>query len=120
MGKRKAIDKGLAQLAAEGAVQMIYDAENDGGFPLVGAVGRLQFEVLEYRLKDEYGVKCILTTLPYECSSWVFGDLSTLKKPVSSKLVKDQYGRPLLLFMSQWDKNYAARENPDLTFSDYA
>ena len=120
MGKRKAIDKGLAQLAAEGAVQMIYDGESDRGFPLIGAVGRLQFEVLEYRLKDEYGVVSILSQLPFECSSWIFGDVKNLKKPHQSKLVKDQYDRPILLFMSSWDKQYAIRENPDLEFCDYA
>lgn len=120
MGKRKAIDKGLAQLAAEGAIQMIYDENNESGFPLIGAVGRLQFEVLEYRLKDEYGVVSILAPLPYECSSWLFGDLSALKKPHEAKLVRDQYDRPILLFTRQWDKDYAIKQNPDISFRDYA
>jgi len=92
----------------------------ESGFPLIGAVGRLQFEVLEYRLKDEYGVISVLAPLPYECSSWLFGDISTLKKPHEAKLVKDQYDRPILLFTRQWDKDYAVRQNPDIVFRDYA
>ncbi|MBF0198717.1 MAG: peptide chain release factor 3 [Planctomycetes bacterium] len=120
MGKRKAIDKGMEQLAAEGAIQMIFDAENDGAFPLVGAVGWLQFEVLQYRLKDEYGVKTEVNKLPYTCSAWVFGDMATLKKPTGAKFVKDQYERLLLLFSDQWEKNYAIRENPDHEFRNFA
>ncbi len=120
LGKRKAIDKGLEQLAAEGAIQMIHEYEDMGGSPIIGAVGWLQFEVLQYRLEDEYGVKTELTKMPYSCSAWVMGDISTFKKPSQSKMMKDQFDRPMILCNDIWEKNYAIRENPDHELRDYA
>lgn len=120
LGKRKAIDKGLEQLAAEGAVQMVWDWEDDTSFPYIAAIGRLQFEVLQYRLKDEYGVKTELTPLSYSCSAWLKGDLESFKKPSRAKLMKDRLGRPMVLFNDVWEKNYALKENPDHELLDYA
>ena len=84
------------------------------------AVGRLQFEVLQYRLKDEYKVGVDLQKLPYDCSAWVIGDLDTFKKPINALLTRDQHGRPLVLFSSTWEKDYAIRENPGHQIVDYA
>lgn len=120
LGKRKAIDKGLTQLASEGAVQMLYDYEDLGTSPIIGAVGWLQFEVMQYRLEDEYGVKTILTKMPYTCSAWIMGDIGAFKKPSQSKLMKDRFDRPMLLCNDVWEKNYAIKENPDHELKDYA
>jgi peptide chain release factor 3 len=117
---RKRFDKGLEQLIAEGTVQRLAYDDGDGHSPLVAAVGRLQFEVLQYRLRDEYGVETVLTQLPYQCSAWLEGDFATFKLPMRSAVARDAQGRRLLLFVSEWDKKLAARENPDHRLLDLA
>ncbi|MEM1095057.1 MAG: peptide chain release factor 3 [Bacteroidota bacterium] len=119
-GKRKSLDKGLKQLVAEGAIQLLEDWVDTGNPPIVAAVGQLQFEVLQYRLKDEYKVGVDLQKLPYDCSAWVIGDIDTFKKPINALLTRDQYRRPLVLFSSTWEKDYAIRENPKHQIVDYA
>lgn len=111
IGKRKAFDKGIAQLSNEGAVQLFFpdDLLSDIIF---GAVGKLQFEVMQYRLKDEYGVETILTPLPYTCSAWLKGDAKTFQKTSNSLLVRDSSERPMVLFSEPWEKQYAAKQNP--------
>src|SRR5690606_32282530 len=88
VSKRKSFDKGIEQLAAEGVVQMLHTQDSFDSL-LYGAVGRLQFEVVQYRLKDEYQTNTELTLLPYQCSAWIEGDISTYKKPLNSVLVRD-------------------------------
>lgn len=112
VGKRKAFDKGVLQLTDEGAVQLFwpYDASGDVIF---AAVGQLQFEVMQYRLKDEYGVETILSPLPYNCSAWLVGDLSTFQKTTSGLLLHDRHDRPIVLFSETWEKQYAIKLNPN-------
>lgn len=112
VGKRKSFDKGILQLTEEGAIQLMTSEEYSGDL-IFGAVGQLQFEVLQYRLRDEYGVETILTPLPYQCSAWLLGDLKTFKKTTSSQVVRDRFGRPMVLFSEQWEKQYAMKQNPD-------
>ncbi len=66
--KRKQFDKGMLQLAQEGAVQVLRSFDNPQADPFIAAVGRLQFEVLQYRLRDEYSVEVQMKQLPYQCS----------------------------------------------------
>ena len=117
VGKRKAFDKGVRQLAEEGAIQMLY-SQNQFDSTFYGAVGRLQFEVLQYRLEDEYNVETNLEILPYQCSSWIIGDIATYKKPFSSIIVKDRRENLMVLFNSSWEKQYAIKENPNHQFID--
>ena len=112
IGKRKSFDKGVLQLTSEGAIQLLHPFDILGDY-IFGAVGRLQFEVMQYRLKDEYGVETILTPLPYQCSAWVLGDIKTFKKTTESLMVQDRFQRPIILFNSPWDKQYAIKLNPD-------
>lgn len=111
VSKRKAFDKGVLQLTDEGAVQYLrpYDEMGD---PIFACVGQLQFEVMQYRLKDEYGVETVLSSLPYQCSAWLLGDVATFQKPSEALLVRDRRERPVVLFRSTWEKNYAATQNP--------
>jgi len=111
VGKRKSFDKGIAQLTDEGAIQLLRPFEGMGD-SIFAAVGKLQFEVMQYRLKDEYGVETILTPLPYQCSAWILGDIDSYVKSASSILVKDKLDRPMGLFHDQWDKQYCMRHNP--------
>lgn len=117
VGKRKAFDKGVLQLTDEGAIQVLYSYEREGEL-IFAAVGKLQFEVMQYRLKDEYGAETILTPLPYQCSSWIKGDMNSFEKTTSSLLVKDRQGNPMALFTSQWEKQYCMKQNPHHQFND--
>lgn len=112
VGKRKAFDKGVVQLASEGAVQLFY-ATDFSGDVIFGAVGQLQFEVMQYRLKDEYGVDTVLTSLPYTCSAWLIGDQNTFKKTTNCMLLHDRNEKPIVLFSENWEKQYAMKLNPD-------
>ncbi len=119
-GRRKALDKGMEQLAAEGAVQVLYDWDDTTGAPIVGVVGRLQFEVMTYRLKDEYKVQVRLEPLSYSCSAWLIGDVAGFIKPLNARIVRDRKDRPMVLFTNQWEKEHAVRENPEHQLVDYA
>ena len=111
VSKRKAFDKGIQQLAEEGAVQVLRSWDNPLSEPYVAAVGRLQFEVLQYRLKEEYGCETLLEALPFETGAWLKGDVASFKKPSAALLVRDRGDRPVVLFRSQWEKQYAAQQN---------
>ncbi len=111
VGKRKSFDKGIVQLVDEGAIQLIKGYEREGDL-IFAAVGKLQFEVMQYRLKDEYGVETILTHLPYQCSAWILGDMKTFAKSSTSLLAQDRKGHPMILFTDIWDKQYCIRQNP--------
>lgn len=117
VGKRKSFDKGIKRLAEEGAIQVLRSQDQFGDL-VYGAVGQLQFEVMQYRLQDEYQVKTNLTPLPYQCSAWIIGDISTYTKPFNSMLVIDRDGKPMTLFGSAWEKQYAMQQNPNHQFVD--
>ena len=116
VGKRKAFDKGMEQMAQEGTVQImrsLNDLES-----LVAAVGRLQFDVLQYRLRHEYRVETILDALSFTCSAWLEGDPVTFKAPSASMIVKDQRGRVVVLFQDALMKNIGRDRNPDHVLKD--
>ncbi len=118
VGKRKQFDKGLTQMTAEGTVQLM---RSWNGLDLfIAAVGRLQFDVLQYRLKGEYGVETVLETLPYTCSAWVQGEMESFDAPVPVLKLKDGKDRAVVLFKSAWDKEYTQRKCQGYTFLDMA
>ncbi len=117
VGKRKSFDKGVMQLTDEGAIQLLKSYEREGDY-IFAAVGQLQFEVMQYRLRDEYGVETVLTPLSFSCSAWVLGDIKTFEKSSNSVLVQDRFGRPMVLFTSNWEKQYCVKQNPGLQFVD--
>lgn len=112
VGKRKSFDKGVYQLTEEGAIQLLKPYEY-GAELIFAAVGQLQFEVMQYRLKDEYGVDTILSSLPYKCSAWLLGDMKAFQKPSNGLIVQDRYERPIVLFTENWEKQYAVKQNPN-------
>jgi peptide chain release factor 3 len=117
VGKRKSFDKGVIQLTDEGAIQLLHSYDREGDL-IFAAVGKLQFEVMQYRLKDEYGVETILTPLPYQCSAWLTGDMTQFEKTTTCLLVKDRQQRPMVLFTTPWDKQYCMKQNPKHQFID--
>jgi peptide chain release factor 3 len=117
VAKRKSFDKGILQLTDEGAIQLLQSYEREGDF-IFAAVGKLQFEVMQYRLKDEYGVETILTPLPYQCSAWILGEMKAFEKTTTCIVVKDRLSRPMALFTTQWEKQYCMKQNPKHQFVD--
>ncbi len=117
VGKRKAFDKGILQLSDEGAIQILKPFDQ-GSDLIFAAVGQLQFEVMQYRLKDEYGVETVLSPLAFTCSAWILGDAKTFEKSSNSALVLDRFERPMALFTSNWEKQYSIKQNPKLHFVD--
>lgn len=118
--RRKAFEKGVSQLAHEGAVQILRSYKNPENPPYVAAVGKLQFEVLQYRLSDEYGVTTEIDVMPYRFSLYVTGDVPTLKRPQSSLLALDAMDRVVLLLSAEWEKQYVKDNNPPGAVKDFA
>ncbi|MDG1051383.1 MAG: peptide chain release factor 3 [Planctomycetota bacterium] len=116
---RKKFDKGMKNLITEGAVQQMWPDVGPRE-PLIGAVGALQFESLQYRLKDEYAVDTRLTSLPYASSAWLAGDEDSFKAPTNSLLARDDRGRRVILFVSDLDKRIAMQQNPDHELLNFA
>ena len=110
-------EKGLTQLSEEGAIQ-IYRQPNWGMEELiVGVVGVLQFEVLEYRLKQEYGVDIIMQGLPYSHVRWIENDMSKygkLSMPMDTLLVEDKNRNSVVLFANEWSVRTLVERNEGL------
>jgi peptide chain release factor 3 len=120
--KRKQFVKGTTQIAQEGAIQIFQDFGGGMEEVIVGVVGVLQFEVLEYRLKNEYNVDIIREGLPYQFIRWIVGDVDPKTLDISSdtKRVQDMRGRPLLLFTNSWSINWALEHNKGLELADFS
>jgi peptide chain release factor 3 len=117
--RHKQFDKGIMQLASEGAVQILRSYRNPKDPPLVAAVGKLQFEVLQYRLKDEYGVTSAVDFLPYRFSVYVEGDVPSLTLPMGAMVALDARDRAVVLLKAEWEKNYLREKNPHHEFCDF-
>ena len=116
--KRKQFVKGMTQLGQEGAVQIFHQPLSQETY-VVGAVGTLQFDVLEYRLKQEYGVDLLIHHLPFSVARWLAGenlDLKALKGLDNGMLVEDVKDRPLVLISNEWQLNWAKERNPQVEF----
>ena len=119
--KRKQFVKGTEQIAQEGAIQ-IFKVPNSGMEEvIVGVVGVLQFEVFQYRMKNEYGVDLRMENLPYEEIRLIDsypGDLSDLNLGSDAELLEDYRGRSLLVFSSFWAIDFTCRRNPGLKLKE--
>ncbi|HIU42030.1 MAG TPA: peptide chain release factor 3 [Candidatus Egerieicola faecale] len=120
--KRKQFVKGINQIAQEGAIQIFQEPDSGMEEVIVGVVGVLQFEVLEYRLKNEYGVEVRRESLPYQYLRWIENqeiDVKALDLTSDTRRVQDLRGRPLLLFTSSWGIDWALDHNKDLQLSEF-
>lgn len=119
--KRKQFVKGTEQIAQEGAIQ-IFKVPNSGMEEvIVGVVGTLQFDVFQYRMKNEYGVDLRMEGLPYEEIRLIDsypGELSDLNLGSDAELLEDYRGRSLLVFSSFWAIDFTCRRNPGLKVSE--
>nr|MBP7604889.1 peptide chain release factor 3 [Spirochaetota bacterium] len=118
----KSFRKGLDHLLAEDIVQSFFLKNHQGNLPLLGAVGPLQFEVLQYRLKDEYGVDSNLEMKPWSVTRWL-GDAEgtnggSLSLPHGCAEGADDRGRPVILFSDIWSMQYFTGNNPRIRLYD--
>lgn len=120
--KRKQFVKGINQIAQEGAIQIFQEYNTGMEEIIVGVVGVLQFDVLKYRLLNEYNVEIRLETLPYEHIRWIENEEIDMDKIVGTsdmKRIKDLKDRPLLLFVNSWSIRMVQDRNQDLELSEF-
>jgi peptide chain release factor 3 len=118
--KAKQLNKGLDQLCEEGATQVYRPLTNND--IILGAVGQLQFEVTQFRLKDEYGVEASLEPVTVHCARWVGASDAKLLKDFQDKndarLARDHFGDLVYLASSAVNLQMAQERHPDIRFSD--
>ena len=120
--KRKQFIKGVSQIAQEGAIQIFQEYNTGMEEIIVGVVGILQFDVLKYRLNNEYNVEIRLEPLPYEHIRWIENkdiDLQKLTGTSDMKKIQDLKGNPLLLFVNSWSVGMTLDRNPGLELSEF-
>ncbi len=121
--KFKQFRKGVAELEEEGAIQIMYSTDESKREPILAAVGQLQFEVVQYRLLSEYGVETSLDYLPYTVARWVVDGWEALEQAgrlFNVMVVKDRWGRPVLLFKNLWNLEQVQTDHPKLKLSAIA
>lgn len=121
--KRKQFIKGINQLSEEGAIQVFKQPDIGVETLIIGAVGALQFEVLEHRLKHEYGVDLRIHHLPYRFARWLGSEVEEPKKlnlTSSSLIVQDKEDRFVVLFENDWSIRWAEERNKGLQLLDIA
>ncbi len=107
---------GLDHLLQEGAVQLFHIDTDIQRVPLLGAVGGLQFEVLQYRLESEYGAPSRLEPKSWNQIRWVSTPddtpLNDQSLPNGCRIATDTHGRTVVLFDSDWTLKYFQDKNP--------
>lgn len=120
--KRKQFEKGIVQLAQEGAIQVFRQKNIGMESFVVGVVGVLQLEVLDYRLKNEYSAQLLMDRLPYSVARWVYADdaeaIRNMKGLDNGMLVYDKLGRPVVLVSNEWNLNWLLERNPGINFTE--
>ena len=120
--KRKQFVKGINQIAQEGAIQIFQEFNSGMEEVIVGVVGVLQFDVLKYRMENEYNVEIRLENLPYEHIRWIENKEIDLNKIIGTsdmKKVCDLKGNPLLLFVNSWSVGMTLDRNKGLVLSEF-
>nr|WP_320022610.1 peptide chain release factor 3 [uncultured Draconibacterium sp.] len=116
--KSKQLAKGVDQLMDEGVAQLFTSAFN--GRKIIGTVGQLQFEVIQYRLEHEYGAKCRFEPLSMHKACWIECDdekvLTEFKKRKHQKMAKDKLGRDVFMADSSFILQMAQDEFKDIKF----
>ncbi|PLX99802.1 MAG: peptide chain release factor 3 [Desulfuromonas sp.] len=117
--KVKQLDKGLTQLAEEGAVQVFRPLI--GADWILGAVGVLQFDVTMARLKDEYGVDAVYEPVEYATARWIDAEdpkkLDEFRRKNEMALAYDAEGNLAYLASSDWRLGHVAEQWPDIIFN---
>ncbi len=116
--RSKQLDKGIRQLTEEGVAQLFVQPYTNK--KIVGTVGELQFEVIRYRLENEYGAKCRFQPLPFHKACWLTSEdeeqLREFVRKKSSYIAYDKEDNPVFLARSEFLLNDARQEYPAITF----
>lgn len=116
--KTKQLEKGVQQLTDEGVAQLF--TQFGGNKKIIGCVGELQFEVIQYRLLQEYGAACEFRTLPFYKACWLTSNddkkLQDFLRFKQQNSAEDKDGNPVYLAQSEWFLNTEISNNPDITF----
>jgi peptide chain release factor 3 len=116
--KIKHLQKGLKQLAEEGAVQVFRPIT--GNDYILGVVGRLQFDITMARLKSEYGVDAVYEPVDYKVARWFDCDdpkkKAEFEKKNSTGIVRDSEGTLAFLTTSEWNLGFYMEQWPDISF----
>lgn len=116
--KSKQLAKGLTQLMDEGVAQLFIKDLN--GRKIIGTVGALQFDVIQYRLKHEYGASCNYEPVNLHKACWVECDDPVQFKAFSSRrrrdMAKDKDGKPVFMAESAWTLKMAQENFPEIKF----
>lgn len=121
--KRKQLKKGVDQLSEEGVVQVYAQRGLGDKDPIIGAVGNLQFEVFQFRVKAEYGVDIKMIPLPFTRARWVRGPKEKLddffaqfEMRSDTRCLLDRDQNPVVLFTTEWAERWAKDHFKDLHF----
>jgi len=118
--KAKALAKGLGQLCEEGATQLFRPLRNND--MILGAVGQLQFEVVDFRLQDEYSVQCAFETIGVQTARWVYCDderkLQEFRTKAYDNLAVDHSGALVYLAPSRVNLALTLERWPDIDFRE--
>lgn len=114
---------GVAQLLQEGVVQLLHRHDSTLNNPLLGAIGPLQFEVVQHRLLNEYGAESRLERRPWTLSRWIATPLTpeqleALVMPTDCVLARDVNEQPVILFATEWALNYFKSNHKHVELSD--
>ena len=116
--KQKQLDKGIRQLMDEGVAQMFINRFNNR--KIIGTVGQLQFEVIQYRLLHEYGAQCRWEPLSMYKACWIESDddaaLANFKRRKQQFMAEDKEGRDVFLADSNYVLQMAQSDFPTIKF----
>ncbi len=116
--KTKQLEKGLLQLTDEGVAQLF--TQFGGNKKIIGCVGELQFEVIQYRLLHEYGASVVFNALPFYKACWLTSKdakkLEDFLRFKQANSAEDKDGHPVYLAQSEWFLNTEKTNNPDIEF----
>ena len=116
--KTKQLEKGLLQLTDEGVAQLF--TQFGGNKKIIGCVGELQFEVIQYRLLHEYGASVQMNNLPFYKACWLTSKdpkkLDEFTKYKQANIALDKDGHLVYLAQSEWFLNTEIQNNPDIEF----
>ena len=116
--RSKQLQKGIDQLMDEGVAQLFINQFNNR--KIIGTVGQLQFEVIQYRLLHEYGAKCTWDSLSLYKACWIecndINVLTDFKRRKSQYMAKDKDGRDVFLADSGYVLNMAQQDFKEITF----
>ena len=116
--KFKQLSKGIDQLMDEGVAQLFTSSLN--GRKIIGTVGALQFEVIQYRLEHEYGAKCRYEPISIYKACWIESDntaqLTDFKRRKHTNMAVDKHGRDVFLADTSYALALAQENFPDIRF----